>query len=94
MSLTQEVVDLVEEFGEASADDLAPRLPEFTVAQIATALSNARFRKLLRCVDESKHIGGKLQSRNRYALPLPPEPPKYRPISSIWELGTRALETA
>jgi hypothetical protein len=94
MSLTQEVVDLVEEFGEASADDLAPHLSDFTVAQIATALSNARFRKLLRCVDESKHIGGKAQSRNRYALPLPPEPPKYHPVSSVWDFATRSMEAA
>jgi hypothetical protein len=94
MSLRQEVVDLIEDLGEGSADDLLPLLPGFTEKQIAVALSNARFRGLLVCVSESKHYGaGRAQTRSRYVMAPEPEPPPCpKPVASVWELGQRALE--
>ena len=59
MSLIQDVIRLVGEFGGATADDIAPRLPGFTRDQIKQALQNAKWVGKLRISEPSRGMGPK-----------------------------------
>jgi hypothetical protein len=90
MSLTRKVADLVAQLGEADADQLAPLLPDYTRAQVAQALHNARSSDLIEAVRHRAR--GPYQRQGRpmaiYApkAKAPPPPPRRR-VASVWELG-------
>lgn len=55
--LIQRVVDLVCEKGRATADDLAPLLPEYTRRQVARAMNQAHFERRIVMVQIGKRLG-------------------------------------
>lgn len=57
VSLIQRVVDLVCEKGRATADDLAPLLPEYTRRQVARAMNQAHFERRILKVQIGKRLG-------------------------------------
>lgn len=97
-SLIREVIDLVNELGEVTGDDLCPHCPSHTRQQVITALQNARATKRIRLVRRGAALG-KGSAPGVYG-PLEPEPAEplpplhQRPPSSVWELGERAGASA
>ena len=59
MSNQKRVADLVKELGRATTDDLCPRLPDLTKAQILSALNNGHTRRLVKLGE----IGGRAGQR-------------------------------
>jgi len=98
MSLIQDVIDLVNELGEVTGDDLLPHCPFHTREQVLSALKNARFTNRIRLVKRGKAPGvgagggsepgtyGPLENAAPKPKPLWTE----RPAASVWELGDRA----
>lgn len=90
MSLTQTVIDMVEERGSATENHLLPKLAEegYTRAQVRKALQNARFRGLL---DVRKGKGlGKGSEPGTYTLAKPAAAPCHSVrLASVWDLGAR-----
>lgn len=57
LSLIQRVVDLVEEMGRATVNDVVPHFPEYTREQVARALHLANFERRIVMVEIGKRIG-------------------------------------
>lgn len=56
-SLVQSMIDLVEEMGRATVEDLVPLFPEHTPKQVASALHRAHFERRIAMVEIGKRIG-------------------------------------
>jgi len=96
MSLTQEVVEMVNLKGWATADDLYAVLrgDGYTRQQVIKALQNARYRKLLVC-DGHEPRRGEWEKRGSVCgtyRPKEPEHPANRMprVASVWQLGAAA----
>jgi hypothetical protein len=99
MSINLDVLGELEDLGVASCDDIAPLLPEYTRDQIKQSLQNLRYMGRVRVAVASTGRGaGGGKTVARYALAQREEAQEpaviYRPYSSVWDMGTRALETA
>ena len=102
MTMTADILDVLEHLGVASCDDIAPHLPEYTRAQIMQTLQNLSFAGRLYVAVRGLGLGDQRgREPSKFAITVPdqaPEeeisPPLGRPIASVWELGTRAMEAA
>lgn len=101
MSVRHDVVDLIEELGIASGDDLVPHLPDYTRDQVFQALQNAKWDGRIVIVEKSKALGKGLgRTAAKYGLApeaiQQPEPDSIsrdvRPANSVWEWGARACQ--
>lgn len=91
MSLTQLVIDLIEDRGgETTVDDLMPEIKGHTRAQVMQALRNARFTKLIRIVHIGRGLGRGGKAPGIYAPMIyepRPQESTTRPVSSVFQLG-------
>lgn len=87
------VIDLVEERGEATVDDLMPQIDGYSRKQVLDALKNAAYRNRLVCITGRRGAGrkeGGLPGIYRIAEREKPAEPNLPRINSVWQLGEMA----
>lgn len=94
MSLMTLLVDLIQERGQATVDDLMPEIEGYSRQQVLDALKNAAYRKRLDCITGRRGAGRKGGLPGIYKLAeeevarrAPPVLPR---INSVWQLGEMA----
>lgn len=97
MSLIQDVIDLVNELGEVTGDDLLPHCPYHSREQVMSALQQARFSHRIRLVKRGRALGLGESGGSTPGTYGPIEKPPSAsvlwselPPCSVWELGRRA----
>lgn len=95
-SLTNLVTEYVRERGQVKLSAVAEHFPEYTKKQIHDALSNARYRKLIKVIFRG-HFRGMRESvwapeteRPTPGSSIKKKPPQ--PVASVWELGIPKIE--
>lgn len=86
MTLTKSVIEAVRELPGATVAIIAQEFPDHSLAQVASAVKNARFAGRLRC-ERQKHdkFGG--SAPGRFFVVNDPVVPTHPRISCVWDLG-------
>lgn len=82
VSLRATVAKLVAQRGEATIDDLAPLLPDYSRHQIMQAMQNARYAGMLDC--DGPKWGGRYGRMPGTYRPADPGKPARAAASSVW----------
>lgn len=103
MGLYHEIAEKICDLERASLDDLCPHFPNLTRKQIKGAVSTALKQKLIKVLKKARGLGGGKGSRQGVygppdvdpddfprLTPTDADPTWVRPVSSVWELGSRA----
>lgn len=102
MTMTADILEVLEHLGVASCDDIGPHLPEYTRAQIMQTLQNLSFAGRVHVEIRGRGLGDQRgREPSKFAITVPDRapkeearPPLNRPVASVFDLGTRALEAA
>jgi hypothetical protein len=102
MNIEQDIVDLIRQRGRATADDLAPLLPEYRRTQILMAIGRCVQKKKLESLGHRRVLGRKngslpsfyrlteLEAAKASVLPSAPRAPV--PPASVWDLAVPRVE--